>query len=81
MSLSFGSALRSCFLNMLNRRHYTVFWPGVFRQTFVEKQTKAFGDDHGNKLQVDSKDKAATRFLSHCFISDQLLEIKETIYS
>jgi len=25
--------------------------------TFVEKQAKAFGDDHGNKVQTDSIDK------------------------
>ena len=42
-------------------------------QTFVEKQV--------NKVQIGSIDEVLTRSLSHCFISDQLLEIKDTIYS
>lgn len=50
-------------------------------QTFIEKQAKAFGDDDVNKVQIDSLDKVPTRSLSHCFTSDEFLEIKDALYS
>lgn len=48
-------------------------------RTFVEKQAEVFGDHLVNNVQIDSIDKAPSRSLSHCGISDQLLEVKDAI--